>query len=310
MFKKILFGFGFLVILGALFLASVLLPPHLQIREITPQLPTKAELEDLIGVDSGPVKLSYFITSSQDVGRGSLAHTTFVVEWADGNIFLIDLGMDAAGAVKFGELIQKLGDAETAVSHGTVPSLMGQQIERVSGLGFTHLHVDHVQGIQAVCESKASDTKRLIALHTSDQFGIHNLHTADQSELLKNSACVQQIELADSVHSSLQFPGLGIYPLGGHTPGSTLFAIPIENKLWLLSGDITNTKKDLVENNAKGLIYSYVIVPENVKRQEQLRVWLAALDAQRNISVVVSHDAKALIKSGVSKWAPPKNNER
>ena len=115
--------------------------------------------------------------------------------------------MDAAGAVKFGELIQKLGDAETAVSHGTVPSLMGQQIERVSGLGFTHLHVDHVQGIQAVCESKASDTKRLIALHTSDQFGIPNLHTADQSELLKNSACVQQIELADSVHSSLQFPG-------------------------------------------------------------------------------------------------------
>ena len=52
------------------------------------------------------------------------------------------------------------------------------------------------------------------------------------------------------------FPGLGIVALGGHTPGSTLFVIATTDRLWILSGDIVNSKSEMVEDVGKGFLYS------------------------------------------------------
>lgn len=299
MFGKILKGLGILLALGVLVLAFILVPSHLQIRDVSPALPTKADLAKLKGNADGPVKISYISTSTQKSDLGVIGHSTFVVEWEDGKILLIDLGMDKKVAVEFGELFETVAGADPAVSHGAIANLLGDDLKQVKGVAFTHLHLDHVQGIESIC---ASGVKHITAFHTNDQMTKHNFNTDDPFDMLKNSSCIDQKEVADIGDLSKQFPGIGMYPLGGHTPGSTLFAIPVGNELWLLSGDISNSRSDLIENRGKGLIYSYLFVPEDEARLEKLRLWLSDLDNDANTKVIVSHDANALIESGMDKW--------
>jgi glyoxylase-like metal-dependent hydrolase (beta-lactamase superfamily II) len=102
--------------------------------------------------------------------------------------------------------------------------------------------------------------------------------------------------------TSDRFPGLGIVELGGHTPGSTLFAVASENRLWLFSGDTTNSKADLLDNKGKGFLYSTILVPENTARTQALRSWLAGLDANHDVTVVVSHDLADIEASGMAQY--------
>lgn len=297
--RKLFKAVGILFVIGALVLAFILVPPHLQIRNVTPDLPTKADLEALKSNADGPVKISYISTATQKAGDIFVGHSTFVVEWKDGKILLIDLGMDKTVAMEFGKLFERVADAEPAVSHGTLPAFLGDDLKRVEGVAFTHLHLDHVQGIEPIC---AAGGQKISALHTNDQMTKHNFNTDDQIDMLENSACIKQKDTTNSSAWAQQFPGIGIYPLGGHTPGSTLFAIPVGNELWLLSGDTTNSKNDMIENRGKGFLYSYLFVPENEPRLEELRLWFSDLDQDPNIKVIVSHDANVLIESGMPQW--------
>jgi glyoxylase-like metal-dependent hydrolase (beta-lactamase superfamily II) len=95
---------------------------------------------------------------------------------------------------------------------------------------------------------------------------------------------------------------MALIPLGGHTACSTMFALAVGGHLWLLSGDITNTREALLSNTGKGFVYSGLLVPENTRRTEELRRYLAALDAEDDITVVVSHDLEALRASGLPEW--------
>lgn len=297
--KRIGLALALIVVLFCGFLAITLVPAHLQIRSIEPELPTKAELTNLMSSADRPTKISYFVTSDQESGARTLGHSTFVIEWEDGKILLIDTGMDRANAIEFGELFETLLGADPATFYGTVPDLMGDDIGRVEGIGFTHLHLDHVQGIEPVC---GEIDRPVTILQTSDQATQHNLHTSDQADMLESSACAQPLILPAGEHTSPDFPGIGIYPLGGHTPGSTMFAVPVGDKLWILSGDISNRREDLVENRPKGFVYSYLMVPEYEARLERIRLLLMEFDADPNIDVIVSHDAKAIAASGMEIW--------
>ena len=55
--------------------------------------------------------------------------------------------------------------------------------------------------------------------------------------------------------------------IGGHTPGSTLFAVADGGRLLLFTGDITNSKADILENRGKGFVYSYLLVPRKWKKE-------------------------------------------
>jgi glyoxylase-like metal-dependent hydrolase (beta-lactamase superfamily II) len=98
------------------------------------------------------------------------------------------------------------------------------------------------------------------------------------------------------------FPGLGVIALGGHTPGSTLFAVAIGDQLWLLSGDISNSKADLLSDTGKGFLYSYLLVPENTARNDVLRPWLGELDAEEDMIVIVSHDLFDIAARGMTEY--------
>lgn len=300
--KRVLKAVVILLVVGLVLLAFVLIPPHVQIRGVAPDLPAKADLGLLLQTADGPTAISYFNTATQKLPDGITGHSTFVVEWKDGKILLIDLGMDKKAAVEFGKLLETALGADKAVSHGNIPDFLGRHMDRVKGIAFTHLHVDHVQGVEAVC---AFGLRSIVSLHTTDQMTKHNFGTEDQFKLLANSSCVEQRKMSENSHMSEDFPGIGIFPLGGHTPGSTLFAIPVGNMLWLISGDISNTRKDLHENRGKGWIYSYFFVPEYAVRMEKLRLWLSDLDKEQDIKVIVSHDVNALIESGMDEWQLP-----
>lgn len=289
---------GVLLLLGLVLLAIAvfLTPQHVQTRGIEPPLPSADELRALLAAEGGPVAVRWLNTASQVVERGTLGHTVFAAEWADGRLFLIDLAMDRAGADEFAALLQRLMGAGEARFHGDVAAQLGGDVARVRGVGFTHLHIDHVQGIGAFCVARGQGAA---AYQTPWQAEEHNFNTRESAGLVRDSCLAPRRLEGEGVIQLQGFPGLGAVALGGHTPGSTLFAVAVDGRLWLFSGDTTNSKAAILEDTGKGFAYSYLMVPENTARTAELRRWLAALDAEPDITVVVSHDLDDVAASGL-----------
>lgn len=93
---------GGAIVLGLILAAIALVPPHLQVRSVEPALPGVVDLRALLSVENGPVRTRYVNTSSQVLPQGELAHTVFLVEWANGDLFMIDAGMDRRAAITSG----------------------------------------------------------------------------------------------------------------------------------------------------------------------------------------------------------------
>ena len=297
LFSKILGG-G--LVLGLVLAAIALVPAHLQIRRVEPTLPDVAGLRALLSVENGPVGIRYVNTSSQALGQGELGHTVFLVEWANGNLFMVDAGMDRKTAVEFGRLMESVLGAEEAVSHGTIAELLGEDTMRVMAVGYTHLHIDHAQGTVPFCAARGSGAS---VFQTSWQADLHNYNT-EESAAIVGESCLEAGTLGeDAVMAVDGFPGIGLVALGGHTPGSTLFAVAVGDRLWLISGDISNSKADLLSDTGKGFFYSYLVVPEHTGRNELLRPWLAALDAEADTTVIVSHDLPDIAASGMAEYS-------
>jgi len=286
-----------IVILG-LVLAAILVPAHIQVRSVDPVLPSFEQLE-LIRSEDGPTSVRYLLSSAQAGEQRSLAHMSFLVEWANGKTFLIDAGMSRQQASEFADLMKTLdSNLQDAQIFGTVASLMGSDISSIEGVGFTHLHIDHTEGIKEFCDARGGGAE---LLQTVSQRDLHNFNTYEGADLIANS-CLQNSELqvlsllegGDGVNmfESPKFPGLAAVELGGHTPGSTLWVVALADRTFLFSGDITNDKQSLDYDLAKEALYSWMIVPEYIERTAQLRKWLRGLDQRGNFSVIVSHDLK------------------
>ena len=290
---------GGALLLGVLLLLVFLIPAHLQIRSVEPGVPTRPELRELLGASDGPVRLRYVNTSSQRLSTGELGHTVFVVEWANGDLFMIDAGMDVPTAIKFGRLVETTLGAGEATSHGTISDLLGEAVARVEGVAFTHLHIDHTQGIVPFCAARG---KGATLFQTTWQTDLQNFNTTEAEEIIESSCLSRNGIGSEGLISVDGFPGLGVAALGGHSPGSTLFAIAVGGHLWILSGDIANSKADLISDTGKGFLYSYVMVPENTGRTEMLRGWLTGLDAESDMTVLVAHDLTDIRESGLAEY--------
>ncbi|MFK8050178.1 MAG: MBL fold metallo-hydrolase [Halioglobus sp.] len=277
---------GILLILMAL-LAMFLLPQHLQIRQVNPPLPSEQSLRGLLEVPSRPTDVRYLTTSTQEGGIGLLSHNSVLIEWPNGDMVMIDAGMDAEAAVEFGELLKSMGPAEDVTVLGEIGQMLGSDISRVKAVGFTHLHIDHTQGLVNFCQARGEGA---LALQTGYQHKLQNFNTEEGAVIISRSCLKADIRDGDGLIEFDRFPGLAMYPLGGHTPGSTLFVVAHGDRLLLFSGDITNNKADILNDQGKGFLYSYLFVPENTARTGQLRDWLRSLNQQDDIEVVVSHD--------------------
>lgn len=292
--KKMLLALFALLVICVLALAVFLLPQHWQVRSTNTPIPAIAQL---LQIDStgGPVALHYINTSEQVWAGGDLVHSVFVLEWPDGRLLLVDAGMRREQAVAFANMLGGEG-----VVHGNVGQLLGQSAQRVAGIAFTHLHIDHTEGVVALCDAVES---RPLLLQTPLQAQEHNFHTKEGAQILRDSCLRPDVLRGDNLLTSASFPGLAIIPVGGHTPGSTVFAVWVQGQLYVLSGDITNAKPDLLADRGKGWVYSNLLVPEDTQRTAQLRHWLRSLAEHEDITVVVSHDLQDIRSSGLPEFS-------
>lgn len=290
--------------LGLLGLALVLAESHVEIRSIHPALPgAHALLEATDGPDA-PRRLAWLNTASQ---RGdapaTLAHPAFLLEWADGRRFAIDVGMEREQALAFGRLAEIALGAQPIEPHGSLAEQLGPQVGSLRGVAFTHLHHDHTGGLPGLCRALG---RPLPLFQTPWQADLGNYSTRPGRAEVEAADCVRVERLpARSLSPIPGFPGLAVVAGGGHTPGSSLFVARVGELTWVLAGDVTNFRKDLDEDRPKPWIYSAFITPESRGRLAELRAWLRALEAQPGFRVLVSHDLEALQASGLPAYAPP-----
>ncbi|MEM8497391.1 MAG: MBL fold metallo-hydrolase [Pseudomonadota bacterium] len=300
MIKKTFQIIALIVLIFFLILAAVLGKAHWDIRQVNPALPSLQELDAKLNITNGPVQIRYLLNASQSSPAGTMTHSSFLFEWGDGKQFLLDVGMDKQGAIEFGEISETAFGASPIQFHGTIADQLGSAAANITGLAFTHLHQDHTGGASALC-SKAKGPVSVFQTHWQADWG--NVVTDMGRVLLDDASCLGFVKLPEpEVNTVPGFPGLIMISAGGHTPGSTVYAANVGGHTWLFSGDITNSKQDLLANTPKALWYSTLMVPESRKRLNTLRQWLANIDQSPNRQVVVSHDLDALEKSGLAKF--------
>lgn len=293
---KGLLGLIALVFVG---LGILLVPAHMQVRSVTPALPGATDLRALYELENRPTGIGYIVNAAQPALNRRLSHTSIIIEWADGRRFMIDAGMDEQAAAEFADLIKSMGGGGEAEFFGTITSQLGETVNNVAGVGFTHLHIDHTQGVGAFCEARGSGAT---LYQTLSQNALQNFNTTEGAAILTNSCLESEVVDQATLMPLDAFPGLALVSLGGHTPGSTLFAAAVGDRLWLFAGDTTNSMAALRGDEGKGFLYSYLFVPENTSRTSELRAWLNSLHDEDDMDVVISHDLEALIASGMQTY--------
>jgi len=291
---------------------------NLSIQTIEPELPGIEKIL-AVGTDAAdlPVSLRLLSTASQSMTRRGvlersldpnpvaeyvMAFPAFALEWADGRIFLIDLGMDRESALSFGEPAERLLSAEPIEFHADVAKLLGNSIGRVAGVGFSHLHTDHTDGGVRLCES----AERAIPLfQTPLQADRSNYTTRPGLALIERSGCFGSIRLDEGpLHPIPGFPGLSVFATGGHTPGSQVFVARVRDsvgsRLWVFTGDVVNNIDGVRFNVPKPTIYSLFVVPEHRDRLDLLRRMLAELAQHPGTDLLVSHDLLQLEAMGLA----------
>lgn len=270
------------------------LPAHLQVRGIHPELPAFETLARALDQPGGPVAVAYLNTASQSGPLGTLGHPGVLLTWPDGRQFLVDTGMPPEEAVAFGRPIETLLGAEPTKTYGSPADQLGSAVNDIRGIGFTHLHSDHTAGLPAICAAQSSPATVYQAPLQSREL---NYTTRMGVGALEEAVCDRR-ELGEGVVMPVPgFPGLVAVSLGGHTPGSTLFAARAGAAYWLFSGDITNDKKSLVLNLPKHWAYSLFIVPEDTAWTARLRQYLKSLDEIDGVTVLPAHDIEVMASS-------------
>ena len=295
--RFLLYLLGFIVVC-CVALFAFLAPAHWQIQHITPKLPGWAALNAALDEPGGPVRLAYVNTASQSTFAGELGHPAILIDWPDGRRFLIDTGMPPEAAQKFGEPIELLGGGPTT-TYGAIATQLGEVVQSVKGVAFTHLHNDHTQGLPGVC---AAQQQPAIVYQTPLQQRELNYTTDIGMVALDAADCPRKVLAKEMIKRVPGFPGLLAVSLGGHTPGSTMYAVRVGGETWIFSGDITNDRRSLLVGLPKPWWYSTLVVPENTGRTAQLRAWLGRLDQPPAVTVLPAHDVVAMSAAGLRVW--------
>jgi glyoxylase-like metal-dependent hydrolase (beta-lactamase superfamily II) len=290
-----------LVVLGA----AGLLMAHLGIRrELTP-LPTVSEVASAVAEGELPGRLSWLNTAGQTMPRRQvldarrdpaagrpyrLSHPVFVVEWADGRMLLVDTGMTPQGALAFGRPMELMAGAGPMEPVASVAELLADELPRVGAVVFTHLHEDHVGGMDSLCAGHGEKVKVFM---TEAQAKRPNYLTRAGLRRVSEAPCADMVIL-ENEGPLLPVPGYAgvwIIAAGGHTPGSQMVVVRLgAGGSFLLVGDVVNQADGIVHGIPKPLLYRTLIVPEYEQRLVQLRSFARRLEAEAGFEALVSHD--------------------
>ena len=73
-------------------------------------------------------------------------------------------------------------------------------------------------------------------------------------------------------------------------------------RTWIFTGDVVNQIDGVRQNIPKPALYSALVVPESTARLEALRRFLAGLERDHGVGLLVSHDQLSIEASGISKY--------
>ncbi len=317
---------GFLLVAGLLLAAAVLAWGHLQIHRVNPPLP---DPEEILNPDRSvelPVRLTWINTASQRMPRSgvlepevdphpdapyTMSHPTFVVEWQDGRIFLIDLGMEASAAVSFGLASELTVGADPIEPHRSTSARLGKNRTRVAGIGFTHMHTDHTNGLLRLCQDlgpRGRGPNRIPVFQHHYQLSQGN-HTTRPARLqLDEVDCIERRSLGSEsgLIAVPDFPGVFAVPVGGHTPGSTMYIVLLrvfpgnstgrqdDVQTWVITGDVVNHYQGIELDLPKPKLYSLLVVPESEDRLHRVRSFLKELSTKPGVRLLISHDQNHL----------------
>jgi glyoxylase-like metal-dependent hydrolase (beta-lactamase superfamily II) len=326
MFRKILAGVG--VLLGLVLVAAAvgLVVAHAAVRRERAPLPERAEVVASAQGGEHPVHLAVANTASQTMPRSGvleakldpkpdepyvMSHASFVLEWMDGRILLVDVGMDREGALRFGRPIELVSGGKPIEPHASAAAQLGSARQRVEGIVFTHLHQDHVGGVAELCRGR---TRPLRVFMTEAQDQRPNYTTRPGRELLAgvkrgaqgegDAPCIEVVPIkSGGLQPVPGFPGVFVIAAGGHTPGSQIVVANVDDGLgpmqFAFTGDIVNNVAGIDFDIPKPALYRLLVVPEADERQTELRHFLRDLRNVGGARLLVSHDELQLAASGV-----------
>lgn len=309
-----------LLLLAVAGAAAGLVWMHLVVQRQRGPLPTVNELIDLAQASDLPTNVWVIETAQQQTPRSAvlepktdptpaaawvMTHPAFVLEWADGRLLLIDAGLTRTGAVSFGGPLEQLMGAGPIEPLKATAAALGDATARIKGIVFTHLHIDHVDGLREICPRLATPVKVFM---TAGQLDTWTLFTAEGKDVVEHAGCTDRVRIAGAKLMPLDgFPGVGVIAAAGHTPGSQIVAAAVrdargEVKRYLFSGDVTNTIDGVRGDLSKPLFYRLVIVPEDDDRLGELRRYLRVMEQDQGMAIVVSHDQGHLRSLGIPAW--------
>lgn len=307
---------GILVLLLVIALGVGLAWAHLSIRGERAPLPEVAALAAAPASSDRPTSLRWINTATQPMPREAvlapdgdpnaggpyvMSHPSFVLEWADGRILLVDAGMPRDDALAFGRPVEWASGAGPIAPLGSVAEQLGDAAARVRGVVFTHLHTDHVAGVRELCRERAD---RITVPMTQAQAENSNYTTRPGRAIVDESTCLEVSALGPtSVQPIPGFPGVAVIAAGGHTPGSQIVLAEVgaggSTRRYAFVGDIVNHIDGVRLDRGKPLLYRTLIVPEDEVRLGELRRMLAALERDHGYTLLVAHDQRSLESSGV-----------
>lgn len=325
---------GWLLVAGLVLATAILAWGHFQIRRIRPPLPELTAVTEPDRSLELPVRLTWIDTASQRMPRSAvldperdphpdegyvMSHPSFVVEWQDGRIFLIDLGMDPATAIEFGVPMELVVGADPIEPHESASVALGEHRKRVAGIGFTHMHVDHVSGLRQLCRDlgpRAPGSGPIPVFQHHNQLAYVNHTTRSAKATVRQADCVEIRTLG--VEAGLipipDFPGLYAIPAGGHTPGSTMYVVQLRTfpggsagvhddvETWVITGDVVNHYQGIERGIPKPWLYSLLVVPENDERLGEVRDFLGRLARRPGVELLVSHDRNQIEATGLERY--------
>jgi glyoxylase-like metal-dependent hydrolase (beta-lactamase superfamily II) len=316
MLRRILLTFAFLVLAAVLYAAVGLFLAKRAINALAPPLPSADEVLAFDASADLPVRLSWLNTATQPMPRSGvlearldptpkapyvMSHPAFVLEWADGRVFLIDLGMDRAAAEAFGRPTEWLAGAGPLKPLGSSAERLGATLAHVSGLAFTHEHTDHTEGATDLCLLHPAP---IHLFQNRLQVEESNFTTRPGQRILEAAKCLEGHVLdGGPLFGVPGFPGLSFFAAAGHTPGSQVFVAHVRTgdgvRTWVFTGDVVNQIDGVRQNIPKPRLYSLLIVPESTGRLDELRRFLASLERDHGVSLLVSHDQLSIEASGL-----------
>lgn len=317
--RRIALAAALLVGAAALALAAGLVWAHREMRGLDPPLPEPEELRAFAAAPDLPVRLRAVNTASQvtprrlvlDPARDPtpdapyvMSHPAFVLEWADGRRLLVDAGMDRAATRRaFGRPIEWMGggsiEAHASLAERVGPELNGRRV----GIAFTHLHIDHVDGVHSLC--RALDGRTRIALfQRRAQAERVNFTTRVGRAWLDTAGCLEAIGLEEVPAAAVPgFAGVFVIHAAGHTPGSQIVGAWVAGaggpRGWLFAGDVANAIDGIRRDVPKPWAYQTFVVPESEARLQRLRSFLRQAADRVGFTVLLSHDELHLVELGL-----------